>query len=862
MTTLARTLSDLLWRTRWGLVVLASAWLLLVSGLASTTHFERGSLPLALGLSIYAATLARAVLRELSPRTSARSPRAELELGLLLITGVYLLVALTGGLHSPAHPLVYALVSFLLIIHRTRWVAFAWIGSIAALEVIVGASAGAQVVYHLGFIGFFAAGNLLVLGGLVRRLRQEHSHRVEGELSRMRQEARDFRLIDARVEQTDTAARSREVDELQLAQGAVHGIHEQVAFNLGLLRDALGLHTAALLWRSDEQLVLKQAVGPESELCDELPGPGVLAGICRDPKPLVLKNMSDRRLPPYYAEDRDGPAVTDLCAVPLLRRGELLGIVCADRCGDRPFTTEEQARVAAAAQHVQRIVDQERAFSAIERGKYEQEQFYRASELLSGALGLDEVYSKSFRAIRAIADYDLAVLTSHDGHARTHRVLAIDAPGARDPEHGLDWGTLADSLHDLVFEDGAGLVAMAVKNRHHMPVDDERVEPETVVFTLHTRLRHAQSLLVLPLVRGEQVLGTITLISARERRFPRATREMLRVISHQVGVSLQNARMYRAMEERATTDGLTGLTNHRAFRERLGQVHDLAERTGQKFALILTDIDHFKKVNDTYGHPVGDAVLKRVAAVFAGRARKVDVVARYGGEEFVFVLPDTDGEGAELFANKLREEVAAQIMTSEQGPFQVTISMGVAEYPQDCRDPRRADRARRPGPLPLQARRPQLRRPLVPHPRRPEGRRRRLTRRAGFHAHEIFPAHEIAQPPGLPRGSRSSRTRTCWCWRCLYCVCEFSPCSLASAVPLSMTWNSAVTKTTWLRPSASTEAGSRASTRTGRSAMKLSRRKPLPENSLETGVGPPSSVSKPSCCSTLRLSRSIRVFTV
>jgi diguanylate cyclase (GGDEF)-like protein len=238
---------------------------------------------------------------------------------------------------------------------------------------------------------------------------------------------------------------------------------------------------------------------------------------------------------------------------------------------------------------------------------------------------------------------------------------------------------------------------MAVKNRHHMPADDERVEPETVVFTLHTRLRHAQSLLVLPLVRGDQVLGTITLASARERRFPRPTREMLRVISHQVSVSLQNARMYRAMEERATTDGLTGLTNHRAFRERLAQIHALAERTGQKFALILTDIDHFKKVNDTYGHPVGDAVLKRVAAVFAGRARKVDVVARYGGEEFVFILPDTDGEGAELFANKLREEVAAQIMTSEQGPFQVTISMGVAEYPQDCRDPgeliERADQA-------------------------------------------------------------------------------------------------------------------------------------------------------------------------
>ncbi|MBL9105901.1 MAG: diguanylate cyclase [Myxococcales bacterium] len=693
MTTMTRMFTDLLWRTRWGLVALASAWILLATGQAAA-GFSGGSLPLMLGLTIYAVVLARAVWRELFDETAARTPRAELELGLLIITGVYLLLGMTGGLASPAHPLVYALVSFLLIVHRTRWVGMAWLGAIAGLELLLGVGEGQQVLYHLSFIAFFAAGNLLVLGGLVRRLHREHEARVEGEIERMRVEARDFRLIAPY-----TGGRRREVDELQLAQGAVHGILEQVAFNLALLRDALGLHSAALLWLSDETLTIKEVTGPAHELRDgkTMDGPGVLASMLRDPKPLVLKNMSDKRLPPYYADDRQGEPVTDLCAVPLLRRGSLLGIVCADRTGSRPFTQEEQWRVAAAAQHVQRIVEHERVFAAIERGKYEQEQFYRASELLSGALGLDAVYQKSFQAIRAIAGYDLAVVTGYDPHARAHRVLAVDAPGGDHRDAGEDWRTVAAALTDLVFEDGAGMVAMAVKNRHHMPAEDEAPGPETVVFTLHTRLRRAQSLLVLPLVRGDQVLGAITLASMHERRFPRAIRDMLRVISHQVSVSLQNARMYRAMEERATTDGLTGLTNHRAFRERLAGLHALAERTGQKFAVILTDIDHFKKVNDTYGHPVGDAVLKRVAAVFAGRARKVDVVARYGGEEFVLVLPDTDGEGAELFANKLREEVAAQTMTSEQGPFAVTISMGVAEYPQDARDPselvERADQA-------------------------------------------------------------------------------------------------------------------------------------------------------------------------
>ncbi len=219
-----------------------------------------------------------------------------------------------------------------------------------------------------------------------------------------------------------------------------------------------------------------------------------------------------------------------------------------------------------------------------------------------------------------------------------------------------------------------------------MPASAGLHDGQTVVFDGRTRLACARSLLVLPLVRGEQVLGTLLLATERAGQYGSALREMLRVIGHQVGVSLQNARMYQSMEERATTDGLTGLTNHRAFQERLARLHALAERTGQKFSIILTDIDHFKSINDTYGHPVGDQVLRRVSALFAGRARKVDIVARYGGEEFVLVLPDTDGEGAEHFANKLREEVAAQTMTSEHGSFHVTISMGVAEYPADSRD--------------------------------------------------------------------------------------------------------------------------------------------------------------------------------
>jgi diguanylate cyclase (GGDEF)-like protein len=641
--------------------------------------------------------LANVVVRELGPE-AVRTPVAaflqELEVGVVLLTAVYVLLALTGGLRSFLYPLLYALVSFLSVVQRRRSLSAVILGTTALLEGLLllrdpRAGAWGLAGTHVLFASFFAAGNGLILSGLARRMRRAHGQRIEEELERMRAEARDFRLIAAQLP-LESRSRRREDEELRMAQASVESIHEQLFHALDLLRTSLGLHSCVILWvdgaaegtdgRATPPLKLKEiaTASDASEVRPRLENPGLLAGVLRDPKPLRLHALGGRRVPPYYA----GPeAITDLCAVPILEGANLRGLLCADRRDDRPFSDADLEALVKAARQILRVVEHERVFTAVERGKYEQEQFYRASELLNQALTCEDVYAKTFLAVRAIAPFDLGVLVQYDSLAGRHRVLATDAAGA-----DAVWADLARLLGGREFSDGPALVAMAVKNRHHLPAGGEFADPECVVFDPETRVRAARSLLVLPLLRGEQVLGTLVLASARPHAWSGATCEMLRVIGHQVAVSLQNADMYRQMEERATTDGLTGLTNRRAFQERLAHLHALAERTGQKFSLILTDIDHFKSINDTYGHPVGDAVLRNVAAVLASRSRKVDIVARYGGEEFVLVLPDTDGEGAAHFANKLREEIAAQVMTSEHGPFHITMSMGVAEYPPDGRD--------------------------------------------------------------------------------------------------------------------------------------------------------------------------------
>jgi two-component system cell cycle response regulator len=709
---------------RWALLVLVGLWPLIGLGLVSGPALWRGEmLPLSIA-TMFGLTLLLAVSRELWPergptasagastgasagaRTAASTSTGvttawgELELGLLLLTAVYFLIAATGGLRSFLYPLVYALVSFLMVVHRHRASAVAWLVAAVALEGLVGWRVIEQQgltlpAYHLTFIGFFAAGNLLVLSSLVRRLRRGHDQKVQTTLERIRQEARDFRLISAALP-PQSRVRGRGEEELAMAHAAVESIHEQLFHNVDLLRTALGLHTCTLLWCDDPdpdakgrrlpRLVVKE-MSTDSEMVVQsrvLEGAGILTSVLADPKALRLRALGGKRLPPYYYAP--GPTgITDLCAVPLFDGSTLRAVLCADRTGDRPFSEAEEQVLTKAAAHILRVVEHERVFTAVERSKYEQEQFYRASELLNEALTMDDVHRKTFAALRAITHYDLAVITRADEDGVEHQVVGVDVPPGED-EEAARWAELGQRVAGLRFAGEGSLLGMALKNRHHMPANGDLVDGDTVVFTPRTRLRGAKSLLVLPLQRGDQVLGAITLASSRAQQYPAELRDMLRVISHQVGVSVQNASMYQSMEERATTDGLTGLTNRRAFGERLEQLHALAERTGQKYAVILTDIDHFKSVNDTYGHPVGDAVLQRTAAVFAGRSRRVDIVARYGGEEFVLVLPDTDGAGAEHFANELRKEIAALTMSSEHGSFNVTVSMGVAEFPADGRD--------------------------------------------------------------------------------------------------------------------------------------------------------------------------------
>jgi diguanylate cyclase (GGDEF)-like protein len=222
---------------------------------------------------------------------------------------------------------------------------------------------------------------------------------------------------------------------------------------------------------------------------------------------------------------------------------------------------------------------------------------------------------------------------------------------------------------------------MVVANRHALPYRGDYDPARQMVFTRRLNPPAMPSLLVLPLLVHDRALGTLVLGSQRRGAFGDSVRPTLEVLASHVAVSLANARMLKRLEELATLDGLTGLLNKRALTELGTQKLKSATRFKKPLSLMVCDIDHFKKVNDTYGHDIGDLVIKGFGEVLRRVKRDTDIVGRFGGEEFVIACEETDDRGAAQLAERIRTELEATTFHSDQGQVKVTCSVGVAPFP-------------------------------------------------------------------------------------------------------------------------------------------------------------------------------------
>jgi diguanylate cyclase (GGDEF)-like protein len=160
-------------------------------------------------------------------------------------------------------------------------------------------------------------------------------------------------------------------------------------------------------------------------------------------------------------------------------------------------------------------------------------------------------------------------------------------------------------------------------------------------------------------------------------------KEKFAILAHQFALALRRLKLYNDIETLAITDGLTGVYTRRYFIERFEEEMKRSALRKRSLAFLMIDADHFKNINDQYGHLTGDKVLKEISVIIQENVREIDLVGRFGGEEFCVVLPDTEMDGAKVVAERIRKSAEKKLLKAYDNTLQVTLSIGIAMYPSD-----------------------------------------------------------------------------------------------------------------------------------------------------------------------------------
>lgn len=290
----------------------------------------------------------------------------------------------------------------------------------------------------------------------------------------------------------------------------------------------------------------------------------------------------------------------------------------------------------------------------------------QTAEALSSTLHLDDVLELIMEnAGQVIANDSMTIMLLEGQKLKVARHRGFVGRGLKD----------YIEKNDFSIEDFPTLKAM-INTRQPSIIPDVRNTPD---WRPDATVNWIRSYAGVPIYRRDEVIGFLNLDSSTPNFFTPAHASRLQAFASQAGVAIENARLYEQDHILSITDGLTGLYNSRYFFEVAKREFERSQRYPGNLSVMMIDIDHFKNVNDTYGHMVGDDVLREISRRMSGCLRVVDVAARYGGEEFIILMAQTDRSEALQAAERIHNIVAAESFEVPFGqPLSLTISLGVA----------------------------------------------------------------------------------------------------------------------------------------------------------------------------------------
>jgi len=620
------------------------------------------------------------------------------------------LLQISGGVHSSLWP-VYFLFAVLVAAFSPPRRTYATIGLILSIE------SGNLFISGQGDAGKWPvyAGFALSLIGV--------SIAITHIMHRTRREADQFkdaheRLL-ARANAVDPLAGRSQLavltTEARQASNVNAAIQREDAFAglIDMIYEFVPAHTYALFLKENRDegsvFILRAKRSDDDGRCTAPLGTvlypendhGPILGCALDNQPRYLSNME--YTPGNLGYYTRPVSIRSLLAMPIIHHDETVGVLAVDSVEAGAFSLETQDMLSRFTPFFIQIIEKIRVSQELDIRASTFSGLHKLSAVLGSSLDLDDILARLAKEMNVLVPHDFCVFAQYDNRDRTIAIahqsgsVTFAGPGpslfskitsvvksAESDEDGaeqekrfpVEQGTLLNQMLNH-WEQGQ------VAPYHFFDLGERKV---TGLLTTTTGLsRPLRSLSCWPLVTGEKFIGVFFLGSLRANAFSEYHRYFLETLMNQVAVVMDNVILHQQVQNMALTDGLTGLLNHRTFMDKLDEEFKRLDRNEERhFSLLLLDIDFFKKVNDDYGHPVGDVALKTIAGVIREVARGIDFVARYGGEEFAVGMIGADSAGAQKMAERIRAAVENAAITSGKIVIKRTLSIGVASYFPGC----------------------------------------------------------------------------------------------------------------------------------------------------------------------------------
>lgn len=396
-------------------------------------------------------------------------------------------------------------------------------------------------------------------------------------------------------------------------------------------------------------------------------------------RPLIIEDISKSM---YYSSDEanDLP-YRSIWVLPLTINGEKLGAANIYFKQPEQTTDTNLALARQAGYQIALALFKTHLLETARKRATEAETLQQAGTAISATLELDETIRIILEQLNRVVPYDSASVQLMS----ENKLEIVGQRGFEEPEAilGMTFSLKSKNApNHLVLDRRAPLILTDAQANY----EAFREPPNN----------HIRGWLGVPLIFQDRIIGLIALDSTEPDRFSENHARLASAFASQVAAALENARLYEETRRLSITDPLTGIGNRRHFIELAQREFQRSHRYQRPLSLIMMDLDHFKVVNDTYGHLVGDKVLRAIAKLCERNLRESDIIGRYGGEEFLILLPETpvnpsdpnksDEHTAKAVAERLRKMVESTPTKTAQGEIPITISLGIAELTDDVGD--------------------------------------------------------------------------------------------------------------------------------------------------------------------------------